>query len=230
MTKFKVPERPCLVYAIFSEESKLADVKTFTENFKPDEKDMVIEADDGVCAYIKFFDSFNAESEQSASDFARLIADSLADEYGIKVKIGVGSTVSGFSECAISFSRAVSAVKMGEVFAENSSVFTYKEYIFIKIFEELPRYRLQEFLDILLEPEAKEIFDDKEMIETAEAFFNNNLNASATATKLFMHRNTLSYRLDKIDKATGLDIRKFQDAVTFKLITMLYRLMNHKSE
>ena len=70
-----------------------------------------------------------------------------------------------------------------------------------------------------------EIFDDEEMVNTAEEFLENSLNVSETLRKLYLHRNTLTYRLDKIEKATGLDIRKFSDAVTFRLITVLSKLV-----
>ncbi len=230
VAKFKIPEKPCLVYAIFSEENKVDDVKNFLDNFKSDEKDLVTSVEAGICAYVKFDDFSPSDSEQSSAEYARLMTDSVYEELGIKVKIGVGSTAAGLKDCAVSYRQAVSAVKMGEIFAGNSSVFTFKEYILIKIFKDLPEYKLKEFLNALLENDAKEIFGDKEMIDTAEEFFNTNFNVSETARKMFMHRNTLMYRIDKIDKATGLDIRKFQDAVTFKIITILYRLMENKDE
>ena len=73
---------------------------------------------------------------------------------------------------------------------------------------------------------ADEVFEDKDMMETAERFLENSLNISETSRDLFMHRNTLMYRLDKIERITGLNIRKFSDAVTFRVITILYKLLN----
>ena len=81
------------------------------------------------------------------------------------------------------------------------------------------------YLETLLDSGAREIFSDEEMLNTAEEFLENNLNVSETSRKLYLHRNTLPYRLDKIEKATGLNIRKFSDAVTFRLITILSRLV-----
>ena len=72
---------------------------------------------------------------------------------------------------------------------------------------------------------AEEVFEDDDMMETAERFLENSLNISETARELFMHRNTLMYRLDKIERITGLNIRKFSDAVTFRVITILYKLL-----
>ena len=78
---------------------------------------------------------------------------------------------------------------------------------------------------MLMDTNAREIFDDEEMVNTAEEFLENSLNVSETSRKLYLHRNTLTYRLDKIEKATGLNIRKFSDAVTFRLITILSKLV-----
>ena len=90
--------------------------------------------------------------------------------------------------------------------------------------EDLPKYKISEYLDMLLDASARDIFDDREMINTAEEFFNNSLNVSETARKLYLHRNTLNYRLDKIEKSTGLNIRKIADAITFKMITIILKL------
>ena len=78
---------------------------------------------------------------------------------------------------------------------------------------------------MLMDANAKEVFEDQEMVTTAEEFLDNSLNVSETSRKLYLHRNTLTYRLDKIEKNTGLNIRKFSDAVTFRLITILSKLV-----
>ena len=77
---------------------------------------------------------------------------------------------------------------------------------------------------ILLDGEAKELLKDEDMVNTAEEFLENNLNVSETARNLYMHRNTLMYRLDKIERVMGLNLRNFSDAVTFRVITILYKL------
>ena len=76
-----------------------------------------------------------------------------------------------------------------------------------------------------MEINFKEIFEDEEMLETAEAFLQSSLNISETSRNLYMHRNTLLYRLDKIEKATGLNIRLFSDAVSFRVLSILYKLL-----
>jgi carbohydrate diacid regulator len=91
--------------------------------------------------------------------------------------------------------------------------------------EDMPKYKLAEYLETLMDVNAKEIFDDQEMTNTAEEFLENSLNVSETSRNLYLHRNTLAYRLDKIEKQTGLNIRKFSDAVIFRLITILSKLV-----
>lgn len=80
-------------------------------------------------------------------------------------------------------------------------------------------------MDSLLDVNALSVFTDKEMVNTADEFLENSLNVSETSRKLYLHRNTLIYRLDKIEKETGLNIRKFSDAVTFRIITVLVKLV-----
>ena len=82
------------------------------------------------------------------------------------------------------------------------------------------------YYNVLVDGDAKSIFSDADMLGTAEKFLENNLNVSETARKLYMHRNTLTYRLDKIERATGLDIRNFSDAITFRLCGLLYKISN----
>ncbi len=226
MRKYGITDMPCCLLVVFVPEGKQEDVLNFLNNFKSNEGDRIGAVDESTIAYVRFQDTFASENEyQSITDYAFTLVQSIEEELGLSVKIGVGSTVKSFSDCSVSYQQAVSSVRMGWTFDTKSPVTTYKEFILVRMLEDLPKYKLQEFLDILLEPEAKTIFGDPDMIGTAEEFLCSNLNVSETSRNLYMHRNTLMYRLDKIARATGLDIRKFQDAVTFRLITILYKLL-----
>ncbi|MBO4262630.1 MAG: helix-turn-helix domain-containing protein [Clostridia bacterium] len=226
LNKYSVPDGACTVYVITFKGEKGVDVLNFIENFKSGANDLIVQTDNNAFAYIKFNENYPLESEyQSSTDFAYLIVRSLSEELGFAVKVGIGGTAKSFSECAISYQQAVTAIRMGEMFDPNADVSNYKEYVLIKLLEDIPKYKLKEFLDILSEPDAKNIFGDEEMITTAEEFLSTSLNVSETARNLYMHRNTLMYRLDKIARSTGLDIRKFQDAVTFRILLILYKLL-----
>jgi carbohydrate diacid regulator len=119
----------------------------------------------------------------------------------------------------------MTAVRMSYAINSKGGVHSFKEYMLIKMLEDMPKYKLNEYLETLMDTGAREIFNDTEMTNTAEEFLENSLNVSETARKLYLHRNTLTYRLDKIEKSTGLNIRKFSDAVTFRLITILSKLV-----
>ena len=125
----------------------------------------------------------------------------------------------------LSYSHAVTALRYAEVFSGGEGVHSYKEYMLVKLLEEVPKSRLDEFLGDVTEEQIREVFDDEEMLLTAEKFLSTSLNVSETSRDLYMHRNTLLYRLDKIEKATGLNIRLFPDAVTFRILTIIYKLV-----
>ncbi len=224
--KFGIPDLPCSVYVIYSQSGSISDILDFLENFKSNARDLVVATDEVSCAYVKFQENASQENEfQSLTDYAYLMAQSIEEELGVKVKIGVGGTTRSFSDSAVSYKQATIAVRMSGMFEMKTVVATYKEYVFIKLLEDMPKYKLEEFLNVLSEPDTKSVFADSEMLETASEFLKANLNVSEASRNLFMHRNTLMYRLDKIEKATGLDIRKFQDAMTFRLMTILYKLL-----
>ena len=225
MTKFKVVDKTCLAMVISVANGKVDEVINFLENFKSYENDICVAVEDFTCAYVRFGTSGEEGEYRSITDYASLLVQSIFEEIGVNVKIGVGCVVGSFVDVAVSYQQAHSAVRMGSVFGGQSSVYTYKDYVLVKMLEDLPKYKLQEFLDILEESEAKSMLADQEMIATAEEFLNTSLNVSETSRNLYMHRNTLMYRLDKIERATGLDIRKFQDAMTFRLIMILHKLL-----
>lgn len=160
----------------------------------------------------------------SSAQYAEYLARSIFEETGEIVKIGVGGIVSGLDKVNISYNQALSTVDMMDVLQSNGNVHTYKEYLLIGILSELPKNKLNQYLNLLQDVGGRETFEDKEIMETAEAFLDNNLNASETSRKMYLHRNTLSYRLDKIEKTTGLNIRKFSDAVAFRIVTILLKL------
>jgi len=104
-------------------------------------------------------------------------------------------------------------------------VHSYREFLLVKMLEDIPESKLAEYLAELSDDRFNEIFEDEEMLSTAECFLQHDLNVSETSRNLYMHRNTLLYRLDKIEKATGLNIRAFSDAVSFRVLTILYKLL-----
>ena len=204
--------------------NKIDDIIDIVSNYTTDDNDCVVPLDERECALVKFADQ-TAGEYQSFSEYALSLEQTIYEEIGEKVDIAIGGTVKNAGDLQVSFSQAISVQKMSKSISLGGGVHSFKEYVFIKMLEDLPKHKLSEYLQLLLDERAKEIFEDKEMIETAEEFLDNSLNVSETARKLYLHRNTLTYRLDKIERATGLNIRKFQEAVTFRLITILSKII-----
>ena len=223
--KYSIPDLPCTVTVLHVPCGRVDDVVNFMENFKTGTSDLCVAIEGFYCVYVRFGSSQEDSEYRSLTDFANLLYHSIADELGIIVKIGIGSTVAGFGDCSTSYNQAITAIRMDNVFGGKSRVSTYKEYVLVKMLEDMPKHKLQEFLDILEDQEAKSMFADVDIVTTAEEFLHTSLNVSETSRNLYMHRNTLMYRLDKIERATGLDIRKFQDAMTFRLIMILHKLL-----
>lgn len=224
MRKYSMKDTPAFVMVVTTKNETIDDVKNVLYNYSSEDTDFVIVTSDTQLAFVKFIDDAS-EEYQSSTEYAEFLKQSIFEETGASVKIAVGGTVGTIIDLSTSFSQALSAARMAETTMSRGDVHSYKEFIFIKMLEDLPKYKLNEYLEILMDNSARDIFRDDEMTATAEEFLENSLNVSETSRKLYLHRNTLIYRLDKIEKATGLNVRKFSDAVTFRLITILSKLV-----
>lgn len=213
---------PCYVLAVVCAPDKVTDIYNFLEQLSGDVGDTAVVTDEDVIAYLKIINGGDTDY-QSALDFAEMIWQNIEQELHVKVKIGVGSFSKNAFELAGAYLQGSSAVRMGITSGGKTSIFSYKEFIMVRMIEDIPKGTLSKYLEILMDAGAKEILKDDEMLGTAEEFLANSLNISETARHLYMHRNTLMYRLDKIEKAMGLNIRRFSDAVTFRIIIILYK-------
>ncbi|MDD6995002.1 MAG: helix-turn-helix domain-containing protein [Candidatus Borkfalkiaceae bacterium] len=220
--KFCVEETPCFVLAIKFAKS-YPDAQAILSQYGDEKTDVVAAFDDKNFALVKA--AASAQEYSSPVDYAKFLSRFVAEELGAAPCVGVGSVTSGFNDLPVSYTRAVTALRYAEVFSGGEGVHSYKEYMLVKMLEEVPKSHLAEFMDDVTEEEIREVFDDEEMLQTAEKFLSSSLNVSETSRNLYMHRNTLLYRLDKIEKATGLNIRLFPDAVTFRILTVLYKLL-----
>lgn len=219
MTRYGVPNLEC--YAIDLLPERLSkESKRHIARCLEGSQDMCVSMDDSRIAVVKFA----SEADVPPMEFAQFLVQTLYEELGVRAVAGVGGQVRSFSEIARSYLEAATAVRMSVAFKSKGEVHSYREYLLVKLLEEIPRTRLQEYTESFGDAYREDIFGGGEIADTAEAFLENSLNLSETSRTLFMHRNTLAYRLDKIEQATGLDIRKFSDAVTFRVMTILYKL------
>ena len=224
MRKYSMKDMPAFVMVISVSNTALEYVESILKNYSADSSDFVKSVDDGQLAFVKFIDDDTGEY-QSSTEYAEFLYQTIYEETGERVKIAIGGTVKTVADLHSSFLQAMSAVRMRDAISSKGDIHSFKEYTLIKMLEDLPKYKLNEYLEVLFDSGSREIFSDPEMVSTAEEFLENSLNVSETSRKLYLHRNTLIYRLDKIEKATGLNIRKFSDAVTFRLITVLSKLV-----
>ncbi|MBQ3221755.1 MAG: helix-turn-helix domain-containing protein [Clostridia bacterium] len=194
------------------------------EQYGGNSLDTAVEMSAGTCVLVKYVDSLDNEY-QSSVDYAEFLCQSLKEELGISVTVGVGPTVRDIKDIAHSYARAENALRYADEFETGGSVHSYREFILIKMLEDVPENKLAEYLEDLSDENFNEIFENEEMLGTAEEFLRSSLNVSETSRNLYMHRNTLLYRLDKIEKATGLNIRSFSDAVSFRVLTVIHRLL-----
>lgn len=221
--KYSVPKKPCACILFKVVKGTANDFASFLNDYALS-GDTAVKIDDEFVCLVKFNDVDVDGNSTSNIEYSEYIIKSVFEELGYEVIAYVGSTVSSIVELSTSYKQAVETVKMSNLFNVTSKVNAYKYYLILKMAEDLPAGKIQEFLSMLLEPSAVEILKDEEIMTTAEAFLNNDLNVSETARALYVHRNTLIYRIEKIKKITGMDIRTFNDALAFKIISVLAKI------
>ena len=158
---------------------------------------------------------------------AQHIEDTLRSELFVKTVIGIGTVAGHLRELADSYKEAQVAIEVGKVFDTEKSIINYENLGIGRLIYQLPTTLCEMFLQEVFKKNPIDALD-KETLFTIHKFFENNLNVSETARKLFVHRNTLVYRLEKIKKITGLDLREFDDAITFKVALMVKKYLNSR--
>lgn len=158
---------------------------------------------------------------------AKSIADTLNSEFYAKVSIGIGTVVDNIKDLARSYKEAQVAIEVGKVFDTEKNIISYENLGIGRLIYQLPTTLCEMFLQEVFKNGSLDSLD-RETLMTIQCFFENNLNVSETSRKLFVHRNTLVYRLEKIRKLTGLDLREFDHAITFKVALMVKRYLTTK--
>ena len=155
---------------------------------------------------------------------AEVIIDMLNTEAMSAAHIAYGTIVNDIREVSRSYKEAKMAVEVGKVFATEKYISSYENLGIVRLIYQLPTTLCEMFLQEVFKKNPIDALD-KETLFTINKFFENNLILSETARKLFVHRNTLVYRLEKIKKLTGLDLREFDDAITFKVALMVKKYL-----
>ena len=193
------------------------------QNLFPDKnKDFVFNITENDIVLVK--EVKNNIDVKDLEKLARSISDTLSGEFFTKVNVGIGTPVLGVKELARSFKEAQTALEVGKVFDTDKNIVSYDNLGIARLIYHLPTTLCETFLKEVFKKNSIESLDH-ETLFTIQKFFENSLNVSETSRKLFVHRNTLVYRLDKIKKLTGLDLREFDHAIIFKIALMVKKYL-----
>ena len=168
----------------------------------------------------------NDSSVEALRDIADTIVDMINSEAMMNVRVAYGTVVQELKDVSKSYKEAKMALDVGKIFYAEKNVAAYSALGIGRLIYQLPVNLCKIFIEeIFGEDVPLEL--DEETLNTLNKFFENNLNVSETSRQLFVHRNTLVYRIEKIHQSTGLDLRNFDDALTFKIALMVVNYMKY---
>lgn len=194
------------------------------QNLFPDKnKDFIININETDIALVKEIKP-NID-EKDIDKLASSIVDTLSGEFYTHCSVGIGTVVNSIKDLARSFKEAQVALEVGKVFDTEKPIVSYNHLGIARLIYQLPTTLCEMFLKEVFRKGSIDALDH-ETLFTIQRFFENSLNVSETSRKLFVHRNTLVYRLEKIKKITGLDLREFEDAIVFKVALMVKRYLS----
>ena len=202
-------------------------IEVLQSMFPDRQKDFVLSISESDLVLIKEMAPTYETGELYA--IAENIEKTMGKELGIKTVIGIGTTARHLRELADRYKEAQVAIEVGKVFDDDKSIIHYENLGLGRIIYQLPTTLCEMFLSEVFKKNPIESLD-QETLYTINRFFENNLNVSETSRKLFVHRNTLVYRLEKIKKLTGLDLREFDHAIIFKVALMVKKYLNSQNK
>lgn len=165
------------------------------------------------------------ENEEDFRHLARTIVDTLNAEALAHVQLSYSSVVDTLADISLAFRETSLALRVGKLFYSEQNIFPYNKLGIGRLIYQLPTALCENFLKEIFGSDIPDTFDP-DTTATVNRFFQNNLNIAETSRQLHMHRNTLIYRLEQIQKRTGLDLRVFEDAMTFKVATMVMNYLH----
>ena len=208
--------RCVIVFRAAPGQDSLPDRAAFDDLIPAEPGDTITEKS-GAIVLIKQADR---QAEDEIAEFTAAVIDTAETEAGIRLQAGIGRITRSTAELKESFEEAETAIDTGRRFLPGGTVYAYNRLAAERLMDAIPAATRANLRKELFTPETRKLLNS-EMMETIESFFRNDLNLSTTAREMFIHRNTLIYRLDKIRKVTGYDLRCFQDAAAFRLLSRL---------
>lgn len=216
---------PRAVYLIETKDEKDGIVSEVLKSmFSPQSGDYVTAVDESSLILIKSVE--NTTTPQALHELAETIVAMMNAEALLDVKVAYGTVVQELKDVSKSYKEAKMALDVGKIFYAEKKVIAYSTLGIGRLIYQLPVNLCKIFIEEIFGDNVP--YDlDEETLNTLNKFFENNLNVSETSRQLFVHRNTLVYRIEKIQKSTGLDLRSFDDALTFKIALMVVNYMKY---
>ena len=213
-----------VVFLIETKNEKDANaLETVRSLFSAKTKDFITAVDEKSIIVVKEVNPGDGYAEMQKIAESILQAVREKDEL---VHIAYGTIVKELKEVSRSYKEARMALDVGKIFFDEKEIIAYSSLGIGRLIYQLPIPLCKMFIKEIFENKSPDDFDE-ETITTINKFFENSLNVSETSRQLYIHRNTLVYRLDKLQKSTGLDLRVFEDAITFKIALMVVRYMKY---
>ena len=214
-----------VVYIIETKYEKDANaLETVRSLFAGKTKDFITAVDEKNIILVK--EVKQGETQEDLERTANVILDMLNTEAMTKVHVAFGTVVGEIKEVSRSYKEAKMALDVGKIFYSDKNVIAYSRLGIGRLIYQLPIPLCKMFIKEIFDGKSPDEFDD-ETLSTINKFFENSLNVSETSRQLYIHRNTMVYRLDKLQKSTGLDLRVFEDAITFKIALMVVKYMKY---
>ena len=217
---------PRVVFLIETEIDKEFNVVEIVRSIFPTkQKDFVTAVDEKSIILVKELKEKDSKGE--IDQISKHIYDTLSAEAMTSVYVAIGTVVNDLKNVSASYKEAKMALEVGKIFEENKKIVNYEQLGIGRLIYQLPAPLCKMFINEVLHGLSMDQFDE-ETLTTVNKFFENNLNVSETSRQLYIHRNTLVYRLDKLQKMTGLDLRNFDDAIIFKIMLMVSKYMHYR--
>lgn len=207
----------CVLYFYF-QDMEVESAMQLIGSALEDDEDLITEVGHHSVAMIKAVSE--EDGLEDIEEFANAFESSFLTETGANVYIGLSNAREDLMSIPEAFEEARNAINVGRVYHANKKVFVYRNLLLERFLSDVSPEMGASYNSCIFNRSTARLFND-EMVHTIETFFDNSLNLSETARKLYIHRNTLVYRLEKVQHAIGLDLRNFDDAVTFKMMMLL---------
>lgn len=193
--------------------------------FSGDSRDFVTAVDEHSIIIVKTLEE--DEEYERADQVARMLLEALDSEAMSQVRVAYGTIIHEIRMISKSYKEARMAMDVGKIFYEEKKVIAYNTLGIGRLIYQLPMPLCEMFMDEVFEGKDLQDLLDEETLITINKFFDNSLNVSETSRQLYIHRNTLVYRLEKLQKSTGLDVRVFEEALTFRIALMVSSYMKY---